>query len=221
VIDLFTGEGGQIDALVGQHARAQRARRDRRPGRHQGFAMAAGVAKQLVAAQEEHVQRLDETGLDAHSEAPLRVSRARNSATLRKLASHLRRSLGCCRGQRGETLGQLGGYRVFRRRSVGLAVHLIRQKAGEHGCVAFRFRQVVQPLGGVVTARRDTPSSRRKHRKSFSSFSGSPHSAVSSNAPPERLMTVIEKRSRPAFLARLRRRPALGARRRAGPGGGR
>lgn len=56
------GEGCRVDAGVDQHAAAQRAGGDRGPGRHQRFAVAAGVGEQLVAAQDQDVERFDEEG---------------------------------------------------------------------------------------------------------------------------------------------------------------
>ena len=101
---LILAEGGQIDTIVGQHARANRAGGHRGPGRHDAVAVAAGVTKGLIAAQKQHVQRRDETGGDVvHADSPVseRTSRARNSATLMKLRSQLMRlSSGCARTSR-------------------------------------------------------------------------------------------------------------------------
>ena len=44
--------------IIGQDARAQRPSGHRRPGRHQRPAIAAGLAQVVVAAQEQHGQRL-------------------------------------------------------------------------------------------------------------------------------------------------------------------
>ncbi|GAB1385125.1 hypothetical protein MASR1M59_02730 [Melaminivora sp.] len=63
---LAAGKGAQVDAAISQDARADGPRRHRGPGRHERLAIAAGLAKELVAAQEQNVQRFKKSGFQGH-----------------------------------------------------------------------------------------------------------------------------------------------------------
>lgn len=52
-------EGCKVGAFIGKHATAQGTGGDRRPWRHERLPVAAGGAEELVAAQEEYIQRLE------------------------------------------------------------------------------------------------------------------------------------------------------------------